>query len=163
MKSKGLATRTGSRGCGVNQVPHQTPSQSEKPPRVFPKFAQKISLSHVSPILEHFLQSPAQFHHRRDVSKFPRSVVTKWEGKLKKRDSQQELGHNSEFDSIISQKSISLLNRLLHSSKYSKQGQTKTWATSNGLFNFACTNSSNAIRAPVGEGAHTWMPGWCPT
>jgi hypothetical protein len=114
LKSFGSATVAGLRECGVKQAPHNTSSQSEKKTRVFPKFAQKIPLSHVSPIVEHFLQSTTQFHHRRDTSKFQGLRVRSGKDIPKTRGSQQELGHRGEFASVISQKSISLLKHRLH-------------------------------------------------
>ena len=85
LKSKGSATSDGSNSCRTKHLPHHTPSQSEKPPRVAPKFAQKIPLSQFRPTFEHLLQVPPQSHHFWDSAK-----LTWPGGSQRKRDSKNK-------------------------------------------------------------------------
>lgn len=108
---------------------------SPKKTQVDPKFAQNIPFSQCRPTLEHFLHFPSQSHHIWDWHSFHSLADLKGKEMPKTRGSQQELDYNEEFSSIKNQRSISLANRLCHSSKYNRHGQTNMWVTLKGHFN----------------------------
>jgi hypothetical protein len=160
LKSSGSATVAGSRGWGEKHSPH---TRHRYNPKKNHGSFQSLRKRSRSPMLDPVLNTSCNLLPNATTGGTRLSFKGLWlrSGKEipKTRGSQQELGHSAEFASIKNHKSISLLNRRLHSSKYNKRQQTKTCKTSKGRFNFACAISLRAARAPAGGGTQRWIPG----